>query len=114
MSTSYGARSAKTGLASKALDAALGAAFDAMSAGAGRRLTSQLIVGPALSQKLAIGGRRLQSTCLFRVLACWVLAVCMCVCVFLVCGALVGRLFGTLFRLLVVWYRYVCAFGCVV
>eukprot|EP00752_Nemacystus_decipiens_P016253 g14533.t1 len=60
-STSYGARSAKTALASKALDAALGSAFDAMSAGAGRRLTSQLIVGPALSEKLAMGGRRLQT-----------------------------------------------------
>ncbi|CAB1119967.1 unnamed protein product [Ectocarpus sp. CCAP 1310/34] len=61
INTSYGARSIKARLASKALDAALGEAFNAMSAGAGRRLTSQLIVGPALSQKLAVGGRRLQS-----------------------------------------------------
>ncbi|CAN0537028.1 unnamed protein product, partial [Ectocarpus sp. 12 AP-2014] len=61
INTSYGARSIKASLASKALDAALGEAFNAMSAGAGRRLTSQLIVGPALSQKLAVGGRRLQS-----------------------------------------------------
>ncbi|CAM9772286.1 unnamed protein product, partial [Hapterophycus canaliculatus] len=61
INNSYGARSVKAALASKAIDAALGEAFSAMSAGAGRRLTSQLIVGPALSQKLAIGGRRLQS-----------------------------------------------------
>ncbi len=60
INASYGARSAKARLASKALDASLGAAFDAMSTNAGRRLTSQLIVGQALSEKLAVGGRRLQ------------------------------------------------------
>lgn len=56
----YGAKSTKAALASKSLDASLGVAFEAMSTGAGRRLTSQLVVGPALSQKLAVGGRRLQ------------------------------------------------------
>lgn len=46
-------------MAFQALDAALAGAFDAMSSGAGRRLTSQFIVGPTLSEALAIGGRRL-------------------------------------------------------
>ena len=55
----YGDRSVKGSLASKALDVALAEAFGAMSTGAGRRLTSQLVVGPALAQTLAIGGRRL-------------------------------------------------------
>lgn len=55
----YGDRSIKGSLASKALDGALAEAFGAMSTGAGRRLTSQLVVGPALAQRLAIGGRRL-------------------------------------------------------
>lgn len=58
----YGERSLKGALAYKALDAALAEAFDAMSSGAGRRLTSQLIAGPALTEKLAVGGRRLQGT----------------------------------------------------
>lgn len=55
----------KGSLASKALDGALAEAFGAMSTGAGRRLTSQLVVGPALAQTLAIGGRRLRACALF-------------------------------------------------
>lgn len=55
----YGEKSPKAVLAFKALDASLAEAFDAMSAGAGRRLTSQLVVGPTLAERLAIGGRRL-------------------------------------------------------
>lgn len=55
----YGERSVKGNLASKALDGALAEAFGVMSTGAGRRLTSQLVVGPALAETLAVGGRRL-------------------------------------------------------
>ncbi|CAM9641962.1 unnamed protein product [Ascophyllum nodosum] len=55
----YGEKSAKATQAFKALDASLAEFFDAMSVGSGRRLTSQFVVGPALAERLAVGGRRL-------------------------------------------------------
>lgn len=69
----YGETSTKGALAFKALDAALAESFDIMSTGAGRRLTSQLVAGPALAETLAVGGRRLGTLC-------WVL-LCLCSCV---------------------------------
>lgn len=66
----YGETSPKGSLAFKALDAALAESFDIMSTRAGRRLTSQLVAGPALAETLAVGGRRLGTLC--WVLSCFV------------------------------------------
>lgn len=82
----YGETSAKGALAFKALDAALAESFDIMSTGAGRRLTSQLVAGPALAETLAVGGRRLGTLC-------WVfLCLCSCVALFVMTSDSVGVL----------------------